>query len=231
MKASLLARTSFALLLTTVLAGGVGTTAFAQTTPSTAPPATSTAPSGTAATGSAATAPATTGTATPGTATPGTATPGTATTGTATTGTPGSTTATHHATTTHHTRSTAAHASGQTMLQMAEQRITELHARLHITSAEQSQWDQFAQVMRDNAKDVDQAYQQRAAQFQSMNAVENMQSYAQIEQTRAQDMQKLVPAFQTLYASLSDQQKQQADRMFRYQAERAQQQRHKTAAH
>ena len=221
MKASLLARTAPALLLTTILAGGVGTTAFAQTTPSTAPPATSAAPSGTAATGSATTAPATTGT---------------ATTGTATTGTPGSTattqrtTATHHATTTHHTQSTAAHAAGQTMLQMAEQRITELHARLHITAAEQSQWDQFAQVMRDNAKDVDQAYQQRAAQFQSMNAVENMQSYAQIEQTRAQDMQKLVPAFQTLYASLSDQQKQQADRMFRYQAERAQQH-HKTAAH
>jgi hypothetical protein len=216
MKASLLARTAPALLLTTILAGGVGTTAFAQTTPSTAPPAAGAAPSGTAATGSATTAPATTGAATTGT-------PG----GAATTQ---HTTATHRATTTHHTQSTAAHAPGQTMQQMAEQRITELHARLHITAAEQSQWDQFAQVMRDNAKDVDQAYQQRAAQFQSMNAVENMQSYAQIEQTRAQGMQKLVPAFQTLYASLSDQQKQQADRMFRYQAERAQQRR-KTAAH
>jgi hypothetical protein len=63
-----------------------------------------------------------------------------------------------------------------------------------------------------------------------MNAVENMQSYAQIEQTRAQDMQKLVPAFQTLYTALSDEQKKQADQLFRNQAARAQQHRG-TAAH
>ena len=48
-----------------------------------------------------------------------------------------------------------------------------------------------------------------------MTAVDNMQSYAQIEQQRAQDVQKLVPAFQTLYSSLSDQQKKTADEMFR----------------
>ena len=48
-----------------------------------------------------------------------------------------------------------------------------------------------------------------------MSAVDNMQSYAQIEQQRAQDMQKLVPAFQTLYSSLSDQQKKTADQIFR----------------
>ncbi|HEY3847083.1 MAG TPA: Spy/CpxP family protein refolding chaperone, partial [Acetobacteraceae bacterium] len=91
--------------------------------------------------------------------------------------------------------------------------------------AEQSQWDQFAQTMLANAKDLDQAYQQRAATFDKLNAVENMQSYAQIEQTRAQDLQKLVPAFQTLYASLSDQQKQDADQLFRNQAAHAVQRR------
>jgi hypothetical protein len=83
--------------------------------------------------------------------------------------------------------------------------------------------------MRDNAKDLDQAYQQRAVSFSSMNAVENMQSYAQIEQARAQDMQKLVPAFQALYDSLSDQQKKAADQMFRNRAENAQT-RHQAAA-
>ena len=60
-----------------------------------------------------------------------------------------------------------------------------------------------------------QIYQQRAEKLTSMTAVDNMQSYAQIEQERAQDMQKLVPAFQTLYGSLSDQQKKTADQMFR----------------
>ena len=108
------------------------------------------------------------------------------------------------------------------MQAMVEKRINDLHRQLHITSAESTQWDQFAQVMRDNAKEIDQAYADRAQKLDSMSAVENMQSYAQIEQLRAQQVQKLVPAFQTLYASLSDQQKQTADALFRNQAARAQ---------
>jgi periplasmic protein CpxP/Spy len=203
MKASLLARAAPVLLLAATLASGAGTAGFAQTTPA-APPATSAAP--------ATSAPA--GTTSAGSTAP--AAPATATTA-------------HHATTPH-ARRVATRAPAQTMMQMAEQRIADLHTRLHVTAAQQSSWDQFAQVMRDNAKDVDQAYQQRAASFDKMNAVENMQSYAQIEQTRAQDMQKLVPAFQTLYTALSDQQKQQADMLFRNQAARATQ-RHPAAKH
>ena len=87
--------------------------------------------------------------------------------------------------------------------------------KLHITPEQSQQWDQFTQVMRDNAKQMDHTYQQRAAKLGTMSAVDNMQSSAQIEQQRAQDMQKLVPAFQTLYSSLSDQQKQTADQLFR----------------
>ncbi len=105
---------------------------------------------------------------------------------------------------------------------MVDHRITELHGRLHITTDQKPQWDQFTQVMRDNAKEMDEAYQKRAQQLGSMSAVDNMQSFAQIEQERAQDMQKLVPAFQTLYASLSDQQKKAADEMFRADAAKAQ---------
>jgi len=190
MKALLLARAASALVLTTILAGGVGASAFAQTAAAPATPPAAAAPSG--ATSS----------------------------GTATTTAPSTKTATHH------TMMHAKHATSstsQTMTQMAEQRITDLHARLKITAAQQAQWDQFAQVMRDNGKDLDAAYQQRAANFDKMNAVENMQSYAQIEQTRTQDMQKLVPAFQALYTSLSDQQKQQADQLFRNQAARSSQ--------
>ena len=75
-----------------------------------------------------------------------------------------------------------------------EQHIAELHAELHITAAQQGQWEQFAQVMRENAKEMDQLLQQRAADFGSMNAVQNMQSYAQIAQQHAQDTQKLAAA-------------------------------------
>ena len=83
----------------------------------------------------------------------------------------------------------------------ARRRITDLHSRLHITAEQKPQWDQFTQVMRDNAKEMDEAYQQRAEKMGTMSAVDNMQSFAQIEQQRAQEMEKLVPAFQTLYAS------------------------------
>src|ERR1700692_1364908 len=88
-----------------------------------------------------------------------------------------------------------------------EQHISEMHAQLHITPAQQVQWDQFAQVMRGNAAAMDQMVGQRGAIVASMTAPENMQSYAQIAQQHAQNMQKLSAAFQTLYSSLSDEQK------------------------
>ena len=109
----------------------------------------------------------------------------------------------------------SARQTGDTMESLVDRRIIDLHSRLHITQDQSQQWDQFAQQMRDNARDIDQAYQQRAQKIGSMSAVDNMKSFADIEQQRAQDMQKLVPAFQNLYASLSDQQKQTADQLFR----------------
>jgi protein CpxP len=123
---------------------------------------------------------------------------------------------------THHTRADSIVRPGETMGAMVEKRISDLHRQLQITSAESTQWGQFAQVMRDNAKEIDQAYADRANKLDSMSAVDNMQSYAQIEQLRTQQVQKLVPAFQALYTSLSDQQKQTADAVFRNQAVKAQ---------
>jgi periplasmic protein CpxP/Spy len=96
-----------------------------------------------------------------------------------------------------------------------EQHITQLHAELHITPAQQAEWDQFAQAMRDNAKDMSQMLEQRAAGFASMNAAEDMQSWAQMAQQHAQQTQKLAAAFQPLYASMSDDQKKNADAVFR----------------
>jgi len=47
---------------------------------------------------------------------------------------------------------------GKSMEERVENHIKQLHAQLHITPAEQSQWDQFAQVIRDNAGDMDRAF-------------------------------------------------------------------------
>ena len=104
-----------------------------------------------------------------------------------------------------------------------EKRITDLHARLKITPAQEPQWNAFAEVMRNNARQMDQDYQQRSQRVQEMSAVDNMQSYAKIAEAHAQDVQKLVPAFETLYNSMSAEQKHSADQVFRSYAERAHQ--------
>jgi hypothetical protein len=105
--------------------------------------------------------------------------------------------------------------AGKNAQPRVENRIEELHAQLHITPAEQSQWDQFAQVMRENAQDMDQAYMQRVRQFSTMSAVQNMQSYEQIAEEHMKNLQKLIPAFENLYNVMSEQQKQVADQAFR----------------
>ena len=101
------------------------------------------------------------------------------------------------------------------MVDRVEQRIADLHAKLLITPIQQPQWDQFVQVMRDNARSMDQTLRHRVQTMSAMTATENMQSYAQLATTNAQDVQNLVPVFQALYDSMSDAQKRTADQVFR----------------
>jgi periplasmic protein CpxP/Spy len=109
--------------------------------------------------------------------------------------------------------------SGATAAQRVEQHIRELHAQLKITAAEEPQWQQFANVMRENARGMDQEFSQRMQQFSGMNALQNMQSYQRISELHAQDIQKLVPAFADLYNAMPEQQKMLTDRVFRENAE------------
>jgi protein CpxP len=116
---------------------------------------------------------------------------------------------------------TPAPALAQTESQMqtaTEQRISGLQAQLAITPAQMPQWNAFAQVMRENAQTTDALFRQRAAGVQSMNAADNMQSYAQLSRAYGDGNEKLAAAFQASYAMLSDQQKQAADTLFRQQA-------------
>ena len=92
--------------------------------------------------------------------------------------------------------------------------IQDLHAQLQITPAEEPQWQQFADVMRSNAAQMAEAFKGRSDKLASMSAADNMQSYAQIAQVHASNMQKLATSFQTLYASFPDSQKKIADTVF-----------------
>jgi hypothetical protein len=78
-------------------------------------------------------------------------------------------------------------------------------------------WTAFAQAMRDNAASTDALFTQRAHAVTSMSAVDNMHSYAQIARAYADNTERLATAFDSLYASLTDTQRQAADTLFREQ--------------
>jgi len=96
-----------------------------------------------------------------------------------------------------------------------EARIKQLHAQLHITPAQESQWNQVAQVMRDNAASIGGLIRQRQQNAKQFTAVDDLKNYEAIADAHDKGLEKLVPAFETLYASLSDAQKKSADRLFR----------------
>lgn len=99
-------------------------------------------------------------------------------------------------------------------MERVERHITDLHHRLQITAQEEPQWTAFAQVMRENAERMDQAFAARRARGQGMNAVDDLRSYAAIAERHAQDMQRLVPAFEALYSAMPPAQQKLADRVF-----------------
>jgi len=96
-----------------------------------------------------------------------------------------------------------------------ESRIKQLHEQMQITDQQAPQWDAFAQVMRDNGTRAGQAFQERAQKLSTMNADDVMKSYTALAQMHADNMQKLSTSFSALYATLSDEQKKTADRLFR----------------
>ncbi len=96
-----------------------------------------------------------------------------------------------------------------------DERIAYLHKQLKITPAQETQWKAFADTMRQNGEQMDTLYQQRTQAPATQSALENMRQYAAIAQAHADGMQKLVAAFEPLYASMSDDQKKVADTAFR----------------
>jgi hypothetical protein len=99
-----------------------------------------------------------------------------------------------------------------------DQRTRALQSQLGITEAQMPLWTAFAQAMRDNAASTDALFAQRANAVTSMSAVDNMHSYTQIARAYADNTERLATAFDSLYASLTDTQKQAADTLFRQQA-------------
>ena len=95
-----------------------------------------------------------------------------------------------------------------------ERRIAGLQRRLKITPEQQPQWDAFAAVMRQNAAHIETLQRERADKMATMNASDDMRSYAEVARAHADDLQRLAAAFDTLYAAMTPEQKAAADQTF-----------------
>jgi translation initiation factor 2B subunit (eIF-2B alpha/beta/delta family) len=110
----------------------------------------------------------------------------------------------------------AAKAPAQNRVDRGEARITDMHAKLTITQAQEDQWAKVAQMMRDNEKAIEPLIKARAENAKTMTAVDDLKSYGEITDAHADGIKKFTPVFAALYDSMSDAQKKQADAMFRH---------------
>lgn len=94
-----------------------------------------------------------------------------------------------------------------------DQQFVQFKARLGIIPAQQPQFDAFAQVMRQNAAARD-AFVRRNPPGRRRDALDPLRVQAEAAEIDARGLQRLLSAFQSLYAALSPQQKQAADQLF-----------------
>jgi len=95
-----------------------------------------------------------------------------------------------------------------------EHHIVDMHAKLKITTAEESQWKEVADTMRENAKDLDKAIDKRDASLANATAIDDLNAYADIAQAHATGVKRLAKSFSGLYSMMSVDQKKEADEMF-----------------
>lgn len=93
-----------------------------------------------------------------------------------------------------------------------QHRVAEAHDRLGITPAQQPQWDALVGTLRDNAAAMraDPAVQQ--LRDDHLDGLQKLRAAAEIASQRADAMQRTVPVVEALYAVLSPEQRQLADR-------------------
>ncbi|MGA7490896.1 MAG: Spy/CpxP family protein refolding chaperone [Syntrophobacteraceae bacterium] len=97
-----------------------------------------------------------------------------------------------------------------------EARIKELHTKLKITPTQEELWNHVTKVMRDNAKTMEALIKARSEEASSITTIDDLKSYGEIAEAHADGIRKFIPAFEPLYASMSDAQKKAADTLFRH---------------
>jgi hypothetical protein len=95
--------------------------------------------------------------------------------------------------------------------QLVDGRIAFLKAELKITPAQETQWQQVATAMHQNATALDQVIGDARQQSGSMDALQRLALREQFAKVRADNDARLLAAFKPLYASLSPEQQQMAN--------------------
>ena len=96
-----------------------------------------------------------------------------------------------------------------------ETQIKQLQRSLNLTESQEALWSDLTLVMRENAKEMDARSKERAENIKEMNAVERMKFHSQTTEAHLEQMKKLLPPFEALYNSMSDDQKKITDTTFR----------------
>ena len=97
-----------------------------------------------------------------------------------------------------------------------EKHIARLHDQLQVTAPQDAVWKEFAQVMRDNSKKMNALIDKWAQGKGKRTAIENMKAQKEMADEYAQSLSRLIPALETLYASMSPEQKKGADMVFEH---------------
>ncbi len=102
-----------------------------------------------------------------------------------------------------------------TAVDYTEAQIKQLQSSLNFSETQVILWNNLTQVMRENAKVMDALTKDRAENIKTMNAVEHMKMHSQTTEAHLEQLKKLIPPFEALYASMSDEQKKNTDTVFR----------------
>jgi periplasmic protein CpxP/Spy len=95
--------------------------------------------------------------------------------------------------------------------QLVDGRIAFLKAELKIAPAQETQWQQVATAMRENANALDPVISTAREQRGTMDAVQRLTMREQFAKVHAENDARLLTAFKPLYASLSPEQQQLAN--------------------
>jgi hypothetical protein len=96
-----------------------------------------------------------------------------------------------------------------------EGRIKMLQSTLKISESQQTLWNNLTAVMRENAKEMDALSKDRAENTKGMNAVEHLKFHTQTTEAHLAQQKRFITPFEALYTSMTDEQKQITDTIFR----------------